>query len=83
MIGPIIRFRMLTTRINWENMLWNPLLNCPLWEILDISHPKLLPSRTRKSVAALAIDKPIIVKIVCCFLLAKSLSGKPISLKFI
>ena len=80
MIGPVRMFSMLTMRMNWKNMLENPLVNRPPLVKKLISKPKLLPKITRKTVAAVEIVKPRIVNVVCVRLLTKSLIGKEISL---
>ena len=79
-MGPVMMFSMLTMRINWENMLENPLVNCPPLDRKLISNPKLVPKRMRKTVAAVDIIKPRTVNAVWVRLLTKSLTGNEISL---
>ena len=80
MIGPVMMFKMLTNRINCENILENPLVNLPPLLRKDTSNPKLLPKIIRNRVAAVAMVNPKKVKRVCFFLLAKSTIGKEVTL---
>ena len=64
MMGPVRMFRMLTMRMNWKNMLENPLVNRPPLARKAISNPKLLPKIMRKTVAAVDIVKPRTVNAV-------------------
>jgi hypothetical protein len=73
-------FRMLTIRINCENILSNPLVSLPPRPRKDTSNPKLLPKMIRNIVAAVAIVKPNAIKKVCLFRLAKSTIGTEITL---
>ena len=80
MMGPVIMFSMLTMKMNWKNMLENPLVNRPPLARKLISNPKLVPKRMRKTVAAADIVKPRTVNAVWVCRLTKSLRGKEISL---
>lgn len=77
--APATKLRMLTTRIKRENMKENPGVRVPSVARVT-SKPRFSPKAKRKTVVAVQMINPVMVRRVWNFLRAKSLIGKARSL---